>query len=142
MNMFNKEQKQKIVEAIQAAEQNTSGEIRVHFVKKTVGDIYEEGKKIFEQLGMTQTRDRNGILFLLSMKAHYFAILGDVGIHQKVHDEFWQMLRDECIKYFRQGDFCDGLCAAIEKCGMELKKYFPYQANDVNELMNEISEDV
>ena len=136
---FSNEEKEKIILGIQTAEKNTSGEIRVHLVKHLKGDILEEGKKIFEQLGMTKTAERNGILFLLSLKDHQFAILGDQGIHDKVHAEFWQTIRNELEGYFKQGLFSAGLVAGIVKCGEELKRYFPCQAGDKNELPDSIS---
>lgn len=132
---------QKITAAIEAAEKQTSGEIRVHIAGHVFGDIYKKGRKVFEKLGMTQTAERNGILFFVAEKSHKFAILGDLGIHEKVHQEFWDELGRVLADFFQKGQFSEGLCAAIECCGDKLKHYFPRQASDANELSNQISRD-
>ena len=40
---------------------------------------------------------------------------------------------------FRNNNFAKGIVFAITKAGEQLKQYFPYQKNDVNELSDEIS---
>jgi uncharacterized membrane protein len=99
----------------------------------------EEGKRIFEKLGMIQTAERNGILFLLELKNHQLVILGDQGIHEKVPENFWQEIRDLVLQGFQQEDFSGGLARGIQRCGENLKKYFPYRKDDRNELSDEIT---
>lgn len=130
---------QKIIAAIKNAECQTSGEIRVHIAGHVFGNIYKKGKRVFEKMGMTQTVERNGILFFIAGKSRKFAILGDLGIHEKVHQEFWDELGRILADFFQKGQFNEGLCAAIERCGDRLKHYFPRQATDANELSNQIS---
>lgn len=138
---FSKEEKSQIEKAIQKAEQNTSGEIRLHLLRSfpQASDPIEEGKKIFESLGMTATQERNGILFLLELTHQHFVILGDKGIHEKVEANFWDEIRDLVISNFKEKKFAEGLSQGIELCGEKLKVYFPRQEDDVNELSDEIS---
>lgn len=42
-------------------------------------------------------------------------------------------------EYFIEGNFTEGLIEGIKQVGEELKKFFPYQDDDVNELPDEIS---
>ncbi len=136
---FTKEEKEKIVHAIQEAEQKTSGEIRVHLASSCKKSVLEEATETFEKLGMTQTKVRNGILFFLSLSDHQFAILGDIGIHEKVHKEFWDHIRDTVIESFKKEEFSEGLIAGIHECGEKLKLYFPRDHTDQNELSNDVS---
>ena len=129
----------RIVNAIEEAELNTSGEIRVHIESKCKEDILDHAAFIFEKLKMHETDERNAILFYLALNDHKFAVIGDAGIHAKVGDEFWQNVKDEMIPFFKEGKLADGLVNGIQKAGKELKNYFPYQSNDKNELDNEIS---
>ena len=136
---FSKRQQESIVTAIQNAELNTSGEIRVHIEPHCKQEVMERAKQVFEELNMHQTELKNGVLFYLAYLDKKFAILGDSGIHLKVTDAFWNEEKELMKTHFAKGQFTEGLCLAIEKAGQRLKEHFPYQSNDVNELSNDIS---
>lgn len=138
-NFFNKDQKEEIICAVKNAELNTSGEIRVHIENTCKGDALDRAAAIFEKLGMTKTAQRNGVLFYLAVKDKKFAIVGDSGIDDKLEDAFWESLKMRMLMHFREGDFSGGLVEGIERAGLELKKYFPYKSDDVNELSDDIS---
>jgi uncharacterized membrane protein len=138
-NFFSKDEQRSLIQAIQEAEKNTSGEIRIHLLRSVKGNVMETAKNIFHNIGMTKTQDRNGVLFLLSIKDHQLAILGDYGIHEKVTPDFWDEVRDVVLAEFKQGRFAEGLQKGIQRCGDKLKKFFPYQTNDKNELSDGIS---
>jgi uncharacterized membrane protein len=42
-------------------------------------------------------------------------------------------------QHFKKGEFVEGIKEAVLSCGEALKKYFPFQNNDSNELSNDIS---
>lgn len=136
---FGKEDQKLILQAIEAAELNTSGEIRVHIESKCREDILDHAAFIFKKLEMDKTDERNGILFYIALDDHKFAVIGDAGIHSKVGDTFWEDVKNEMIPLFKSGHLAEGLINGINKAGTELKRYFPYQSNDKNELSNEIS---
>ena len=138
-NFFDERQQVDITTAIQEAELNTSGEIRVHIENELTGDALDRAAYIFEKLGIQNTKERNGILFYLAYGSKKYAILGDAGINEKVEDNFWDDIKDEMSKYFKNEDFSEGLITGIILTGEQLKKHFPYQTDDVNELSNEIS---
>jgi len=135
------EEEQRILQAIARAEKNTSGEIRVHLQRNKPGEIMENAARTFEKLGMHQTSLRNGILFYIDIDRKQFAVIGDKGIHEKAGKDFWEKLAGILHTYFRQGKYAEGIIRAIDEAGVQLKKYFPYQPNDVNELPDEISYD-
>ena len=136
---FTKEEQQKIAAAIKEAELNTSGEIRVHIENHCKEEALERAAELFYDLKMNHTAARNGILFYLAVKDRKFAIIGDEGINKEVEHDFWNDIKDEMIYNFKENKFAEGLIAGILKCGDKLKKYFPYQNDDVNELSDEIS---
>jgi uncharacterized membrane protein len=43
------------------------------------------------------------------------------------------------IQHFKQNEFVKGLSEGIKMAGEKLKANFPHQADDTNELSNEIS---
>lgn len=138
-SFFTKEEQHNIVAAIKEAELNTSGEIRVHIENHCKEEALERAAEVFYDLKMDRTAARNGILFYLAVKDHKFAIIGDEGINREVERDFWNDIKDEMIYNFKENKFAEGLIAGILKCGDKLKKYFPYQNDDVNELSDEIS---
>ena len=137
--LFTAEQKPQIVAAIREAEKNTSGEIRVHIDKKCKEDVLDRAAYMFDALDMQKTALRNGVLIYLATEDRQFAILGDAGINQKVPVGFWDGVRDLMISNFKQGKFTEGLSEGIKLAGEQLKKHFPYQSNDKNELADDIS---
>lgn len=138
-NFFNNKQQQQIVAAIAHAEQNTSGEIRLHIVDSCENDPKAEAILIFEKLGMTETELRNGVLIYLAVKDKKFAIVGDKGINEAVPTDFWDSIRDTLIQEFKKGDYLNGLSKGIHAVGEKLKAHFPFKSDDTNELSNEIS---
>ena len=139
--LFTDELQKQVVAAIETAELNTSGEVRVHLDDNCKGEVLDRAAYVFEKLEMHKTDQRNGVLFYLAVQDKKFAILGDAGINQKVPDNFWEEIKSEVIENFKNGDFAGGLSSGIVKAGEQLKAHFPYQEDDVNELDNEISFD-
>lgn len=136
---FTTEQQKAIIDSIAKAELATSGEIRVHIDDDCKGDVLDKAAKIFHKLKMNKTELRNGVLFYLAVNDRKFAILGDKGIHQKVTENFWDNIKEEMLSLFKQQQFTEGLCKGIDMAGEKLKSHFPLQANDINELSNDIS---
>ncbi|MCD4747302.1 MAG: TPM domain-containing protein [Bacteroidales bacterium] len=138
-NFFLKEEKIAIKEAIENAELDTSGEVRVHIENVCDGDVMDKATYIFKKLKMHKTQLRNGVLFYLAVKNRKFAIIGDSGINSTVPEDFWDNIKLDLLNNFREDKFADGLINGITKTGEQLKKHFPYQTDDVNELSDEIS---
>ncbi|WP_366186939.1 TPM domain-containing protein [Flavobacterium ovatum] len=133
------DEERSIVEAIQTAELNTSGEVRVHIENTTELDHYDRALEVFHQLGMDQTQLKNGVLIYLAVGDKNFVILGDEGINNIVPDGFWDKTKDLMLAQFKKNDFKQGLIDGILSAGEELKKHFPWASDDTNELSNEIS---
>lgn len=138
-SFFSKEQQDSILQAIQEAEKDTSGEIRVHIDSECSEDVLDRAAWIFKKLGMNKTALRNGVLFYLAVTDRKFAILGDAGINAKVPAGFWDDISNHLGKNFREGKFTEGLSEAIVMAGKHLKAHFPFASDDVNELKDEIS---
>lgn len=128
-----------IVEAIRLAEKNTSGEIRVHLEKKTSIAPIERAVEVFHELQMDQTQLRNGVIIYVAVKSKQFAIYGDKGINDVVPEDFWNSTKDIMLEHFKNGRNKQALVDGIEHAGEQLKKHFPFQSDDSNELSNEIS---
>ena len=133
------EDEQEIIQAIRAAEEDTSGEIRVHLEYGLGKDPMERAWELFHELKMDNTRNSNGVLLYVAVHDHKFAICGDRGICEVVPEGFWDSTRDIIQAHFREGRFREGIIAGVRSAGRELKAHFPWNPGDANELTNEIS---
>jgi uncharacterized membrane protein len=131
--------RQRIVDAIGAAERMTSGEIRVHIQPKARGDIRNVAERTFERLGMTKTKERNGVLLFIACEEQRFVILGDSGIDARVPAGFWDEIAAKLHDRFQRGELTDGIVDAIHGAGHELETYFPRAHDDKDELTNEVN---
>jgi len=129
----------KVKAAIQDAERRTSGEIRVSVSRLFWGKVEPVAWKAFHRLGMSATKDRNGILFFIVPSRRRFVVLGDTGIHAHVGQDFWEGIARAMSEDFKKGDFTDGLVRGIREVGERLALHFPCDAaTDKNELSDEI----
>lgn len=132
---------EKIVAAIRQAEQQTSGEIRVFISRKRVDDPVAAAQAEFERLGMTKTQQRNGVLIFVAPRAHKFAVIGDVAVHQHCGETFWQAVASALADDFKKSDFTSGIVCAIQKIGELFAGHFPHQPDDENELPDQVEHD-
>lgn len=139
MFFFSRNEKQQILAAIREAEKNTSGEIRLHLEYKVKDEVFGHAKKVFQKIGMTKTAERNGVLIFMATKDKKFAVLGDVGINEKVPEGFWNDVVQIMQEHFKRHKFAEGISEAVIRIGEKLKQFFPYRKNDRNELSDTIS---
>ena len=128
-----------IEQAIRDAEKLTSGEICVSVSRLFWGSVEKAARNAFDRMGMTRTRQRNGVLFFVVPSRRKFVVLGDAGIHGKVGQKFWHDVAAVVSERFRSGDFTGGLVKGIETVGEQLATHFPFDvATDVDELPDNV----
>lgn len=137
--MLSKLEQQEVLDCIEVAERATSGELRVHLEANCKTDVIARAIALFDQLGMQATAERNGVLIYVAYADRKLAIIGDHGINTCVVDTFWDSTRDLMLGHFKEDRLGAGLCAGITEAGIQLAAFFPPQANDQNELPNQIS---
>ncbi len=130
----------RIVAAIHAAEQRTSGELRVVISKETTTDALAAAQQHFNRLGMAKTAARNGVLIFVAPNSRAFAVIGDAGVHEKCGEAFWRELADAMTEHFRRGEFENGIILGLERAGSLLAMHFPRSPDDKNELPNDVEE--
>ena len=128
----------RVVKAIAEAEARTSGEVRVFISHKDIDDALAEAQAQFEHLGMSATRERNGVLLFIAPRSRKFAIVGDKGIHERCGDAYWQSLVQAVSAAFKKGHHTKGLVHAIHTLGTLLAEHFPRLDDDTDELPNDI----
>jgi uncharacterized membrane protein len=139
-DFFSEEEKNQIVTAIRAAEQQTSGEIRV-FVESRCRfvDPLDRAAEVFTVLKMEKTIGHNAVLIYMAVKDRQMAIFGDRAIHEKVGESFWQQEVMHILSQFQKDHFADATAKVIMDIGDALKIHFPYdRQTDINELPDDI----
>lgn len=137
---FTSEQQHRIIQAVQQAERQTSGEVRVYVESKCrFMDALDRAEEIFFRLRMEKTTLHNGVLVYVAVDDHQVAVYADEAIHQKAGKQYWLGTVATMLQHFRQEQVADGICMAVLKIGEALAHHFPYDATtDKNELPDDI----
>jgi uncharacterized membrane protein len=131
---------ERIVEAVQKAEMQTSGEVRVFIESRCryVDPMYRAAE-IFFGLQMDRTAERNAVLVYVAMRDHQFAIFADEGIFKEMGEKYWNEEASKMLEAFKKESYADGLVTIINDIGAALAENFPYdRKGDKNELPDEI----
>lgn len=128
----------KVVSAIRAAEGRTNGQIRVFVTRHRPPDTMRAAQAAFAKLRMARTHRRNGVLIFLAPETQSLAIVGDIAVHEKCGDDFWQEVVEAMTTHLRRGEFTAAILTGVEKAGAVLGEHFPRQPGDRNELPDEI----
>ena len=137
---FSDEESHLVVKAIQHAEKNTSGEVRVFIESRCRWvDAIDRAAEVFFSLKMDQTELRNAVLVYVAIKDRQLAVFGDTGIHEKVGDEYWNKVVKEMLAGFNSNNYAQSLAGCVMQIGEALHREFPYNKDvDKNELPDEI----
>lgn len=99
-------------------------------------EVKEKALVSFIENGIHETRDRTGILILISLFEHRVQVLADSGINAKVPEHTWDEIVEIIITGLKNGTACDATCEAIARCGDLLENHFPRKDDDTDELPN------
>ncbi len=137
---FNATEQENIVAAIQTAEKQTSGEVRVYFESRCkYVNALDRAAEIFYGLKMNETHEKNAVLVYLALKDHQLAIFADEGIHTKTGKDFWTEQVQLMLRHFNKEDYAQGIQHVVHQIGESLQKHFPYVEHaDKNELPDDI----
>jgi hypothetical protein len=138
-NLLSDLQRDQLVQAIKEAEKGTRGELRIHIEDKCKGHPLHRAHEVFMKLKMQETKERTGVIIYLAAKDRKFAIYGDKGIDEQVHENFWEGIKENAIAFFKKEEYFSGLQMAVTEVGKILHEHFPAYTENPDELSNEIS---
>ena len=87
-------------------------------------------EQAFYQHGLHNTKDRTGILILVSLLERRVHVLADKGINDRVPPGTWDSLVGVILEGIHTGHATDGICEAITKCGALLSQVSPAGPSD------------
>jgi putative membrane protein len=99
-------------------------------------EVREKALVSFVEHGLHETRDKTGILILISLFEHRVQVLADSGINAKVPEHTWEEIVAIIIDGLKTGNTCAATCQAVERCGELLQEHFPRKHDDTDELPN------
>lgn len=101
--------------------------------------VQRRAKQAFFDLRISHTRDRSGVLLMLSEQEHSVVILADRGIDELLGPEPFEGWVGEVSEGMRRGEGSAALCRVIEKIGDALAERFPPRDDDVDELADRVT---
>ena len=87
-------------------------------------------EQAFYKHGLHNTKDRTGILILVSLLERRVHVLADKGINDRVPAGTWDGLISGILDGIRTGQATDAICEAITKCGALLAQVSPAGSGD------------
>lgn len=106
--------------------------------RRLTESVRERAVRAFYEKGLYRTRHETGILVFISLFERKVWILGDRGINARIPPDSWQRLATTLSTGIRDGQACEALCQVIAACGEELARHFPREADDRNELADDL----
>jgi putative membrane protein len=99
-------------------------------------------ERAFAQYGLVHTRERNGVLLMVSLLERQVYVLADQSLRQRIAGDRWQEVVAGVVERMKVGDLAGGLCRGIEASGVLLARACPPRGGDnPNELPNEVIQD-
>ncbi len=105
---------------------------------KAAQEVMERALRAFHAHGLSRTRDRTGILILISLLERRVQVLADEGIDAQVPQGTWDDMVRIILDGIRSGKSGDAICQAVLCCGDLLVERFPDSPGDRNELPNRV----
>jgi putative membrane protein len=96
-------------------------------------------EQAFAQHSLSRTRQRTGVLLMVSLLERHVYVLPDSGIGPGITPAQWNDVVEAVITKVRESDIAGGFCAGIERCGVLLARACPAEPGDnPNELSNRL----
>lgn len=118
-------------------------EIRFALVPKSIRHSRASrlARHMFLDLGMTETEDRNAVLFFVAMGERYIEVIADVGLQQKLDEPAaWDRIVGKFVEDVREGNAAEGLSTAIEGCADVMAQHFPKRDDAPNRFSDRLIE--
>lgn len=101
--------------------------------------VQRRAKQAFFDQRISHTRDRSGVLLMLSEQEHCVVILADRGIDELLGPQPFEGWVAEVSEGMRAGEGTAALCRVIGKIGDALAERFPPREDDVDELSDRVT---
>jgi len=101
-------------------------------------EVHQRALQAFFAHNLHATRERTGILIMVSLLEHRVEILADSGINAKISADGWQKIVTDMVVQIKTGDLADGMVVAVHECAEVLAKEFPGSHDNPDEISNRV----
>lgn len=99
-------------------------------------------ERAFAQHGISRTRERTGVLLMLSVLERQVYVLADQELARLVLSDQWNDVVRSVLDRIQANDVAGGLCAGVRRCGEILTRACPVKSNDnPNEIPDRVIEE-
>lgn len=106
--------------------------------KRRRHQVSAEAVRAFHEEGVSATRDRSGVLLLVSLGEEEARIVPDFGVLQRIPEVEWIRLERILTQQLGRPDWVERLVSTIREAGSMLADRFPVQPDDIDELPNTV----
>lgn len=92
----------------------------------------------FRKFGLYKTKKRRAVLFFVSVDERFATIIADAGIEEKIDPLVWESIIETFRLNLNTKEIAQGYLEAIRACGEILKREFPVEEGDTDELPNNL----
>lgn len=105
--------------------------------------VQMRAERAFAQQGLAHTRERTGLLLMVSLLERQVYVLPDQALQARVSVDQWQEIVSVVVERLKAGDLAGGLCRGIEASGVLLSRACPSRDGDnPNELPDAVVQDL
>lgn len=106
--------------------------------REMVEEVERRALEAFERYRVRSTAGGTGVLIYVSLYEHMVRVEGDDAVSAKVSQEEWEGICALVVDAMKAGRAAQGLEQAVRRSGELLARHFPIQADDRDELSNEL----
>jgi putative membrane protein len=101
--------------------------------------VHLRAQQAFAQHSLSRTRQRTGVLLMVSLLERQVYVLSDSGIGPAITPSQWNEVVEAVVSKLRANDIAAAFCAGIERCGVLLARACPAAPGDnPDELPNRL----
>ena len=127
-----------LVEEIRKQEARTSAEIRVCVTDKLVFRPQRFAWRLFDDIGMRNTRERNAALIVMMARVKKIVVVGDKAVHDRGGNSYWEKTVTAMVREMHTSGPLGSIREGLRRLGDTLAAHWPSKGDDINELPDEI----
>ncbi len=106
--------------------------------KEMETEFTQRAYEAFLMNGVTQTKERNGVMLFISDFERRAMIVSDTGIQKELNNSVWEKMIGELTGFMKRGEYTEGIIKTVESIGNVLSEKFPDHKDDEDELANKL----